>query len=243
VAGPVNALFPEEADGILLTPDIDLVIVPSTWTLDLYQGHPDLIGKSRVCPCGVDANEWQPSGRPPSAAAVVYWKSGDERFCEAVEAGVRACGLEPIRIRSRHGEHDIFSPEAFREALDQASLGVFLSSFETQGIALAEAWSMNVPAVVWDPQSHAAWRGRVFMARSSAPFLTPATGVTFRALDELGPALRYTLAERAAFRPREWVLTHMTDAICSAALFSLIRSEAKNTKGRHRPALSTHAGS
>ena len=56
--------------------------------------------------------------------------------------------------------------------------GVFLSTFETQGIALAEAWSMDVPAIVWDPQGQAEWRGRTFTSRSSAPFLTPATGVT-----------------------------------------------------------------
>ena len=123
---------------------------------------------------------------------MVYWKSGDERFCEAVEAVVRRCGLEPLRIQSRHGEHGIFKPSDYREALDRSVAGVFLSTFETQGIALAEAWSMDVPTVVWDPQGDAQWRGRTFTSRSSAPFLTPATGVTFRTIDDLEPALRRT---------------------------------------------------
>ena len=147
MAGPVNALFADESGGILLTPEIDLVIVPSEWTIDFYEGFPELAAKSRACPCGVDAEAWKPAGVAKERSAVVYWKSGDERFCEAVEAIVRRCGLEPLRIRSRHGEHSIFKPSDYREALDRSVAGVFLSTFETQGIALAEAWSMDVPAV------------------------------------------------------------------------------------------------
>jgi hypothetical protein len=32
------------------------------------------------------------------------------------------------------------------------------------------------------------------------------------------------LAEPSAFHPREWVLSHMTDAIRAAALYDIIRS-------------------
>ena len=64
------------------------------------------------------------------------------------------------------------------------------------------------------------------MSRSSAPYLTPATGRLWRPLDELEPVLRGALADWAAFRPREWVLAHMTDAICSAALLAIIREGA-----------------
>lgn len=230
VAGPVNALFADESDGILLTPDIDLVIVPSEWTVDFYRGVPALVEKSRVCPCGVDAEAWKPAGRPKDRTAVVYWKSGDERFCEAVEHVVRRCGLEPLRVTSRHGEHGLFTPAAYREALDRSVVGVFLSTFETQGIALAEAWSMNVPTVVWDPQGDAEWRGRTFRARSSAPYLTPATGAAFRTIDDLEQALRATLATVTAFQPRAWVLQHMTDAVCADQLYTLIRRDARAEK-------------
>ncbi len=107
VAGPVNALFADESGGILLTPEIDLVIVPSEWTVDFYEGFPELVAKSRVCPCGVDAEAWKPAGVAKERSAVVYWKSGDERFCEAVEAIVRRCGLEPLRdpVTARRAQH------------------------------------------------------------------------------------------------------------------------------------------
>ena len=54
---------------------------------------------------------------------------------------------------------------------------------------------MDVPTLVWDPQGVAEWRGRRFQSRSSAPYLTPATGRRWRGLDELEPALDEALAE------------------------------------------------
>lgn len=226
VAGPVNALFADECDGILLMPEIDRLIVAHEWQADFVRDVPAVLAKCRACPCGVDAEWWKPTGRANTNTAVVYWKSGDEAFCEQVERVVRACGLEPRRVRSLHGEHAMFHPADYRQLLDRSGIGVFLSAFETQGLALAEAWSMDVPTVVWDPRGEAMWRGRRFESRSSAPYLTPATGRMWRTVDELEPVLRGALAERSACRPREWVLANMTDAICSASLFTIIREGA-----------------
>lgn len=225
-AGPVNAMFPDDNDGILRQPEIDRLIVAHEWALDFYRDAPALAAKSRSCPCGVDAEHWKPSGGGRTKTAVVYWKSGDEAFCEAVERSVRACGLEPRRLRSLHGEHALFKPEDYRQFLDEAAVGVFLSTFETQGLALVEAWSMDVPTIVWDPRGMAEWRGHRFQSPSSAPYLTPATGRTWQTLDELEPALRGALADRSAFRPREWVLGHMTDAIRAKALLEIITQGA-----------------
>jgi hypothetical protein len=225
-AGPVNALFADECNGILQMPEIDLVIIPSEWTRHFYRDVPSLAARSRICTCGVDPGYWQPTNRGRQQTAVVYWKSGEEEFCEAAEAIVRQCGLEPLRVRSGHGEHRIFKQADYRDMLDQSVVAVFLSTFETQGIALAEAWSMNVPTVVWDPQGDAEWLGRRFRSASSAPYLTPATGLAFGDIGSLKPALDRALQSLGSFQPRDWVLENMTDAVCSKRLYELIKKEA-----------------
>ncbi len=225
VAGPVNALFVDECDGIVQRPEIDLVIVGSEWARWFYRDAPEVARKVRVCPVGVDAESWKPAGGAAGAHAVVYWKSGDEGFCAAVEAVLARRGYVARRITSRPGEHTLFTPEEFRRALDGAAVAVFLSAFETQGIALAEAWSMDVPTLAWDPRGPAEWRGRAFPAQSSCPFLTAATGRAWRTLPDLERALDDARAGRHAFRPRDWVLAHMTDAVRAAALDRLIRDE------------------
>ena len=227
MAGPVNALFADECNGILQMPEIDLVIIPSEWTRNFYRDVPSLAARSRVCTCGVDAGYWQPTGRTPaSRRRSCTGRAERKRFCEAVEAIVRQCGLEPLRVRSRHGEHRIFTQADYRDVLDRSVIAVFLSTFETQGIALAEAWSMNVPTLVWDPQGDAEWLGRRFRSASSAPYLTPATGVAFGDIGDLKPALDRALQSLGSFQPRDWVLENMTDAVCSKRLYELIREEA-----------------
>jgi hypothetical protein len=224
VAGPVNALFPDGADGVLQLPEIDRLIVASEWVHGLYGDAPQLLEKTVACPCGIDARYWQPTGQPRNNVGLVYWKSGDEAFCKQVEKVVRTCGLEPRRLRAAAGEHALYAPEEYRRLLDESQVAVFLSAFETQGLALAEAWSMDVPTAVWDPQGTGEWRGRTFQAGSSAPYLTPLTGRRWRTIDELDPLLRGILEERATFQPRAWVLAHMTDEICARALYDVIRT-------------------
>jgi hypothetical protein len=174
-----------------------------------------------VCSCGVDAADWAPTGDATTGRAIVYWKSGPEEFCVQVERCVAARGLEPVRIR-----YGSYERSDYKRQLDGAVLGVFLSSFETQGLALAEAWSMNVPTLVWDPRGPAEWRGRSFQSGSSCPYLTPATGLAWRTTGELDLTLADALGKGRRFDPRTWVLANMTDAVCADRLYRLIQESA-----------------
>lgn len=223
-AGPVNALHPAECDGLLLHPEIDLLIVASRWVMDLCRADaPELMSKMHVCPCGVDAGWWKPSpARAGEGHVVIYWKSGSEEFCSAVEQVAASRGRATVRIR-----YGSYARDAYREALQGAAAAIFMSSYETQGLALAEAWAMDVPTLAWDPRGIAEWRGYTFRAGSSAPFLTAETGVLWREVDELGGVLDRALARRHAFRPRAWVLEHMTDEVCARALYRIIHESVR----------------
>jgi len=79
-----------------------------------------------------------------------------------------------------------------------------------------------VPTLAWNPCRDAEWGGRCFISRSSCPYLTPATGLDWRTLDDCARVLDDALRSRGRFQPRKWVLDHMTDAICSRQLFDII---------------------
>jgi len=225
VAGPSNALFPEEADNILWQPEIDLLIEPSEWVRDLFRSiAPALVPKIRICPVGVDTDLWVPADAAVASRAVVYWKSGDESFCAEVERQLEVQGLHPTRLRYGH-----YTPNEYRRALDDSVVAVFLSAFETQGLALAEAWAMDVPTLVWNPRAEASWRGRSFAAGSSAPYLSPVTGLPWATIEELAKTLDHALGHIEEFHPRAWVLGNMTDARCSATLFDIIMAESSSS--------------
>jgi hypothetical protein len=219
-AGPTNAFHPDECGAILRLPEIDRLIVASPWVLDLYRElAPALAAKMRVCPTGVDAEYWQPSGHAPARAAVLYRKVADAGFSAAVADRLGAAGFFVRQIDyGKYGRDDL------RAALDGASVAVFLSPFETQGLALAEAWSMNVPTLAWDPRAAAEWRGFQFRAGSSAPYLTVETGRRWRTLDELAALL----AAPPVTQARAWVLEHMTDVVCARRLYDLLLTPASD---------------
>ena len=222
VAGPSNALFPEEEGNVLWLPEIDLLIEPSEWVRDLLaSAAPALAPKIRICPVGVDPDFWIPRDAAVGSRAVVYWKSGDESFCAEVESVLESRGLHPIRLAYGH-----YTSEEYKRALDDSVLAVFLSGFETQGVALAEAWAMDVPTLVWNPRAEASWRGRSFIAGSSAPYLSPVTGLPWTNIGELAETMDHALGHIEQFHPRAWVTANMTDARCSKTLLDIIKTES-----------------
>src|SRR6185503_20137764 len=140
----------------------DVLIVASAWVRELVASlAPSVAHKLRVCQAGIDADFWTRTAETRSRRPVVYWKDSPEALCVDVERVLAAAGLEPVRIR--YAEYD---GETFKRALDGAPFAVFLSTFETQGLALAEAWAMDVPTLVWDPQADTQWAGASFRAAS-----------------------------------------------------------------------------
>jgi hypothetical protein len=225
IAGPTNAFLPHECDNILLTPEIDVLIVASEWVRELYALiAPAISHKVRVCQAGVDTDYWKPDERTRSRRAVVYWKDGPDTLSEEAERVLKATGLATVRVQ--YGAYDV---STYKELLSDAPLAVFLSTFETQGLALAEAWAMDVPTLVWNPQAPTEWRGQAFVAGSSCPLLTPMTGRTWKMLGELETAARDVLANPTQFDPRAWVLANMTDAICASALYRIVEETAGET--------------
>jgi hypothetical protein len=226
VAGPTNAFHPDECGGIILTPEIDVLIVASDWVRELYLAEaPQLADKIRVCQAGVDAGYWNAPAGARRDRVVVYQKDAPPSLREDVERLLRTRALETTTVR--YGEYDRGD---YKAMLAEAAMAVFLSTFETQGLALAEAWAMNVPTLVWDPQAPTQWAGsRPFTAGSSAPFLTAATGRTWKTIEELDAHLTELAARPPSLAPRDWVLAHMTDAIGARALYRLVEDAAYNT--------------
>lgn len=223
IAGPTNALLPHEHDGVLLMPEIDVVVVASEWIRALYVSEvPPIAAKLRVCQAGIDINYWKPPAHKRAARAIVYWKDAPAALCKDSERVLSGHGLECSVVR--YGSYDAAT---FRSLLADATMAVFLSTFETQGLALAEAWAMDVPTLVWNPRALTQWEGgRTFVAGSSAPFLTTATGRAWKTLEELAGAIGEVIASPESFSPRGWVVANMTDATCARALYRIVEEAA-----------------
>ena len=213
LAGPNVVELPHHHDGILLSPEIDGIIVASDKVRRQYQGiAPQLAGRIHVWPAGVDENYWQTSGTRVRDTVLIYNKRMPE-LAPRLEAMLRERGYRCETINYGDHRRDKYRPYEFRAALDRALLCIFLSLDEPQGLAAAEAWSMDVPTF--------SFRSPGYENVDTIPYLSAATGRYWVSIDELLGLVADFSATR--FKPRNWVLENMTDRVCAQKFLQLRR--------------------
>ncbi len=103
---------------------------------------------------------------------------------------------------------------SYVKELNSVDIAIFDTAFETQGLALAEAWMQNVPTLVRKVTDGD--------GQSSAPYLTDDTGLFFDNITELESILLNYKNDPtlflSKFKPHEWVSNNMTDEISAKAL-------------------------
>lgn len=220
VAGPNMMIHAYEFGKIFDSPEIDACVVPSEQLKNIYEEElPSLRGRTHVWPAGVDTKLFAPQdSNSASKNVIVYWKTESESFCQAVEQLLQKHNWNPIRVR--YGSYKI---EWYREMLMSAKFAIFISHVESQGIALAESWSMNVPTLVWQPNPPFNYiiKGKQFTI-PSAPYLNERVGSFWTTLDELEHLLQNKAFESAGLEPRAWVLENMSDEASVKCLLKII---------------------
>lgn len=216
LAGPNLIDLPTENNKALTDPEIDIVIVPSEMVKQIYEKlNPSLIGKIAIWYAGVDINYWKPEDKNKNDEILVYWKDTTPKpFCLEVESIIKKCGYNVNRIN--YGK---YNKKHYKNSLNRSKYAVFLSMTETQGLALIEAWSMNVPTLVWYPGiEHSFIRSVV---TTSAPYLTDDTGKKWKELNDLENLLLESKSKVENFSPRKWVLENMTDKISAEMIVEI----------------------
>lgn len=214
LAGPNIAVLPSDDGAVLRSASVDRVIVPSKWVGAVYAKEAPEIGKRiMVHAAGVDETYWSPwSIRSRRKTALIYNK-GMPEFADRI-----AQSMEQWRIPCQIVNYGAYALQQYRRALDNASACVFLSESESQGIALAEAWAMDVPTLVLHRDERVI-NGRN-MRVSTAPYLGSLTGRFWSTLEELRTLL--TEIDQGDYAPREWVLENMTDRISAQQLLNIM---------------------
>ena len=217
LAGPNLVIRAIDHGGLIGSPAIDLYFVNSRWTHRAYsEDMASLTDRLHIWFAGVDAEYWKPTNTKNSKEVLVYWKTEPEPFCAQVESVIRKKGFNPVRI-----QYGSYKKEHYKKMLEQAVFVVFISKVESQGIALLEAWSMDVPTLVWNPQDFRAY-GKVYSEVSSCPYLTDACGRDWKYLPQLEALLDKASEIIASCASRQWVHENMTDAHSAQCMLDFI---------------------
>ncbi|MBY0110250.1 MAG: hypothetical protein K2X90_04015 [Candidatus Babeliaceae bacterium] len=219
VVGPSMVGRATEHNHILTNSAIDYYLTPSEWNMIGYvEDEPALKRVIHIWPAGVDSEYWQPQNNLKNKSKVlIYWKTESQEFCDKVKNILLSYGWEPLIIK-----YGNYKQEHYKELLSQVKFAVFISVTESQGLALAECWAMNIPTLVWDCQKPLEYLGKTYHIVSSCPYLTEQTGKRWKELKELEELLKNIESYWHEFNPREWVLNNMTDEISVNLLLKII---------------------
>jgi len=208
-AGPNISVVPQEAEKLLLSPEIDRVVVPSEWVSAFYaEQAPVLRAKLRIWPVGIDTDYWKPV-------------AGDKKHLLIFNKGQEALSLEITRFLATQGvifttlRYGCYDPEEYRTALSEAWGMVYLSASESQGLAVLEALSMDVPVLAWDPGKCTYMSpelGQSFLCpATSIPYFDLRCGERFAALPEWSSKFVVFREHLSGYHPRDYILNAHLD--------------------------------
>ena len=219
-AGPNLVNLPRDSGGILFSNLIDRVIVPCSWVEQAYLKD-GLQTPIKIWAAGVDENYWSPEKYLKKDKILIYWKSESDQFIKKIISLVLDFGYQPVILR--YGK---YKPTDYKEVLNQCKFSIFVSLNESQGISLAEAWAMNVPTLVWQPDKNyvvdilSRSHNFIYDFISPAPYLSNQTGAFWTSLESLAQLIRSI--DLIEYSPRDWVLKNMTDQICAKNYLQII---------------------
>ncbi len=195
IAGPNIIVTPKDFHGIILDPVIDKIITPSQWVKDFYMTFSNKITIATWA-VGVPIPSKSSSQDGP---IIIYKKKVPESIFNHIIETLHMRNMKYVVLEYGHFHHSVFS-----EFLSHAPLLIYLQEIESQGIALFETWSYNVPTLIWENKKYTYPNTNLYVQGNiAAPYLTPETGQYFDR--DFEHKLTSMLTNIAEFTPRRYI--------------------------------------
>jgi hypothetical protein len=214
------------------------VLVPGPWMKRMCE--PAWGDAVEAWPVGIDTDLWNSGPESEKTIDVllydkVMWdrEENEEALIAPIRATLKQQGLSLHEIR-----YGAYREGEYRALLSQSRAMVFLCEHETQGIAYQEALSCGVPIFAWDRGGP--WRDPyyyphrvVFEPVTSVPYWDDRCGMRFESrerFEELWPEF-WRKVRAGAFRPRDYVLEHLSLEQCARDYANIVRGVAESLNG------------
>jgi hypothetical protein len=222
IAGPNLVILPSDNNSIICSDMIDIVVTPCEWVSKLYCSmDSSLQHKIREWPVGVDSNYWTPSSGNIRNKWIIYDKSNEEdkEIVNHVESHLISKGINYYKI-----VYGKYKPEDYKNLLDTAVAMIVITASESQGLAQFEAWSCNIPTLIWD---RGFWinldKGIKWKGASSSPYFSELCGEKFSGVNDFINTLDEFIYKLNSYHPRDYILSNFTLEICAKKYTDLFK--------------------
>ena len=197
VAGPNLVVTPNEFEYILFSREIDKIIVPSSWVKNLYNKFGIASEKIFIWFSGVNIFE---NKNKKKNKKLIYIKNNKKIKKTCLNYNKK------INYKFKLIRYGYYEKESYYNLLNRSILMVYFGSTESQGIAMQEAWSMNVPTLVFRNETFV-YNKKKYLGNSS-PYLTSSCGFLFQSIQQFKN--KFNLIINSRLYPRKWIKKNMS---------------------------------
>ena len=225
VFGPHFSVFPDPKKLNTIRSKNVVYVQPSDWARDIWRSHPRCQGiRIETLPFGVDThrfNEIHPMSQRTNV--FVYFKHR-----HPVELNMIQHFLHNNRINYKlFSYNEKYDENEYLNFLHLSKCGIWIGAHESQGFALEEALSCNVPLLVWNVTSMNQEHGQKYpnIKATTIPYWDNTCGEHFTQMSQLSDTFNTFMNKLNdnAYTPRKYILENVSISKCKEKFEDVVK--------------------
>lgn len=223
IFGPHFSVFPDHNIKDILNNPNYIYIFPSIWTKDMWTYLTKNSLRCKVFSFPVNMSIFKPIDTNIKDKVLIYYKRRNPADLEYLKDFLRTRGVEYtiFNYLARYSESD------YLDCLQRAKYMIVLDAHESQGFALEEAMSCNVPLLVWNVKTlNQEYRSRYppFPA-TTIPYWSETCGEAFTEKEQFESTYEKFISNLETYSPRKFIEDNLSVEKCANNFVELIRFE------------------
>lgn len=224
IFGPHFSVFPERNHMDMIRGINSVCIQPSEWPCEFWREN-ILCKNIRVeaLPFRVNTEKFNEIKYLKDRENVfIYFKRRNPNELNSVYDFLIKNGYEPKIFNYK----ETYDEGEYIDYLHNSKFGVWIGSHESQGFALEEALSCNVPLLVWNVTSMNQEFGINYpdIKATSIPYWDSRCGEYFTDITQLEPTYNNFISKLDNYMPRQYILDNLTSEICEKRLREIVNN-------------------
>lgn len=223
IFGPHFSVFPDNKFYRITNSNNAIYTIPSKWCKDYWVSlsscNENFI---QILPFGVDTIKFNEIKKKQDKTEIfVYFKSRHPNELVYLETFLKEKNIKYklFSYQNKYNEQD------YLECLQNSKYGIILDAHESQGFAVEEALSCNVPLLVWNVNNLNQEYNQNYpsIPATSIPYWDDRCGEYFYNQNELEESFNKFISKLETYKPREYILQHISIEKCEEKLLNLIK--------------------
>ncbi len=219
IYGPHFSVFPDEKIKQIPNGQKAIYIQPSEWAKNVWENKIQIPVKVFSFP--VNTVKFSPTHEIIERTKIfIYTKRRDPKHVNFICNFLKQNNMnyEFFDYLKRYNEED------YLKILQQSKYGIIIDAHESQGFALEEALSCNVPLLVWNVKTmNQEWNSKYQeLPCTSIPYWDNRCGEYFYNQDEFIPIFTKFINKLNTYKPREYIIENLSVESCAEKFTELI---------------------